>query len=133
MNNAFNNVYPYNPYISSYQMAQSAQYQAPLQSCNTGNGSGITFVNGIEGAKGYQLPPNSTVILMDSENSKFYVKTTNNVGLASIEGYKFEKDTVEDKSDIYVKKSDINKYIDEYLKLARGTGYVKSNNEDDAV
>lgn len=133
MNNAFNTAYPYNPYISSYQMAQAAQYQAPMQNYNTGNSSGITFVNGIEGAKGYQLQPNSTVILMDSENSKFYIKSTDNVGMASIKGYKFEEDTVEDKSDIYVKKTDINKYIDEYLKLARGTGYVKSNTEDGAV
>lgn len=133
MNNAFNNVYPYNPYISSYQMAQTAQYQTPMQSYNTGSSSGITFVNGIEGAKGYQLPPNSTVILMDSENSKFYIKSTDSVGMASIKGYKFEEDTVDDKSEIYVRKADINKYIDDYLKLARGTGYVKSNNEDGAV
>ena len=35
------------------------------------------FVNGIEGAKRYPLSPNQSMLLMDSEVGKFYIKTTN--------------------------------------------------------
>ena len=31
-----------------------------------------------------QLPPNSTVILLDSEVGKFYIKTTDDIGLGKI-------------------------------------------------
>ena len=96
MNNAFTNpqMYQpmqsvYNPYPNSYQQAQmynNAQaYQQQAQP--TVQGSSITFVNGLEGAKGYMLPPNNTVILMDSDNSKFYIKSTDAVGMATIKGY----------------------------------------------
>lgn len=52
----------------------------------------ITFVNGIEGAKAFQLSPNSNALLMDSDNSKFYVKSTDNLGVAKIASYTFSED-----------------------------------------
>lgn len=54
----------------------------------------ITFVNGIEGAKAFQMSPNSSVLMMDSDNQKFYVKTTDNLGVAKITSYSFSEDTV---------------------------------------
>lgn len=134
MNNAFTNpqMYQpmqsvYNPYPNSYQQAQmynNAQaYQQQAQP--TVQGSSITFVNGLEGAKGYMLPPNNTVILMDSDNSKFYIKSTDAVGMATIKGYRFEEevDKIPTKEDeLYVRKEDINTYIDNYLHLVKGSG-----------
>lgn len=52
----------------------------------------ITFVNGIEGAKAFQMAPNSSALLMDSDNSKFYVKNTDNLGMARISRYSFTED-----------------------------------------
>lgn len=63
-----------------YNNAQAYQQQAQP----TVQGSSITFVNGLEGAKGYMLPPNNTVILTDSDNSKFYIKSTDAVGMATM-------------------------------------------------
>lgn len=131
MNNAFNPMNTmYNPYTSSYQMAQAQMSQLynnnlPAQT----QSSSITFVNGLEGAKGYMLAPNSTIILMDSDSSKFYIKATDGVGMATIKCYTFQEETVASDKDIYVKKSEINKYIDDYLGLIRGSGNVKSNQE----
>lgn len=131
MNNAFsgmyNNMYgvAYNPYQSSYQMAMQAQQNMSQVQAQ----SSITFVNGLEGAKGYMLPPNSAIVLMDADNSMFYIKSTNNLGIASISSYKFTECNTSEDNDIYVKKSEITKYIDDYLGLQRGTGNVKSNNE----
>lgn len=59
----------------------------------------ITFVNGIEGAKAYQLSPNSSVLLMDSDNSKFYVKSTDNLGVPKLTSYSFAEDDLSVKSE----------------------------------
>lgn len=51
----------------------------------------MAFVNGIEGARSYQVLPNQTIFLMDNENPVFYMKSSNQLGQANIRGYKFEE------------------------------------------
>lgn len=48
------------------------------------NSNSINWVQGIEGAKGYRLPENSNAILLDSENERFYIKSTDNIGMATL-------------------------------------------------
>lgn len=43
-------------------------------------------------AKAFQLRPNSNVLLVGSDNSKFYVKSTDNLGIANIKTYSFVGD-----------------------------------------
>lgn len=84
---SFNNYVPYNSYTANmYQ--QNQQYQ----SGNVNTDTNITFVNVVEGAKAFQLRPNQSVILMDSDNSKFYVKSTDSLGVAKISSYSFVED-----------------------------------------
>lgn len=68
-----NNYYGYNPY-------------QPMN-----NGLQISYVNGLAGAKGYSLPPNTTIFLMDSDAPQFYVKTSDRNGMCTIKAYKFEE------------------------------------------
>lgn len=50
----------------------------------------IIFVNEEE-AKSYMLPPNSKMLLMDSDRPIFYIKTTDSLGrTSSFESYAFE-------------------------------------------
>lgn len=86
-NQSFNNYIPYNSYT-----ANLAQKNADFNNPNFQEQTNITFVNGIEGAKAFQLRPNSSVLLMDSDNSKFYVKSTDNLGIANITSYNFVED-----------------------------------------
>lgn len=86
-NPSFNNYIPYNSYT-----ANLAQQNANFNNQNFQSQTNITFVNGIEGAKAFQLRPNSNVLLMDSDNSKFYVKSTDNLGIANISSYSFVED-----------------------------------------
>ena len=45
----------------------------------------IVWVQGIEGAKAWQLHPNSMVILLDSEvEGKMYIKVSDNIGMSSL-------------------------------------------------
>ena len=54
--------------------------------------NGITWVQGIEGAKAYQLMPSSNTILLDSENEGiFYIKTSDNVGMCNLRVFRYEE------------------------------------------
>ena len=56
-------------------------------------------VNGIDGAKAYQMPANSTVALFDSNEDVMYVKSTDGAGFPSIRTFEFtEKLNEEGKS-----------------------------------
>lgn len=70
--------------------AQPYQQQRYPQALN----NGIVWVQGIEGAKAYQLMPNSNTILMDSENDgRFYIKVADNVGMCTLRVFKYEEIT----------------------------------------
>lgn len=81
--------YGYNPYqygqVNPLQpqmdrLAQmQAQYQQPQQMQQVNQG--ILWVQGEAGAKSYLVAPNTSVLLMDSENSNFYIKTTDAAGM----------------------------------------------------
>lgn len=43
-----------------------------------------SFVNGIEGAKAFQVAPNQTMMLMDSDKPIVFMKTTDGIGKASL-------------------------------------------------
>ena len=66
--------YSYNgyPYIQNYNMAQQQQQQA------SGN---INWVQGEAGAKSFLVAPGQAVLLMDSENNVFYIKSTDGSGM----------------------------------------------------
>ena len=62
------------------------------QYSNNNNNSSIIWVQGIEGAKAYQLMPNSNCVLMDSDNDGiFYVKISDNIGMCKLRVFKYEE------------------------------------------
>lgn len=73
--------------VSSQQM----QMQAPQQQAQ--NNNGLIWVSGEVGAKSYLVAPNTTVMLMDSESSKFYIKSTDNAGMPTIRTYEYTECT----------------------------------------
>lgn len=52
----------------------------------------ITFVIDIEGTKAFQMSPNSSALLMGSDNSKFCMKSTDSLGVTKIYSYSFTED-----------------------------------------
>lgn len=86
--------YPYGNFYQPAmpQMNQSQQqpnfnnlYQQPNQQTQT---TQCAFVNGLEGAKAFQMLPNQTIMLMDSENPILYMKTANGMGQSTLKYYK---------------------------------------------
>jgi hypothetical protein len=54
-------------------------------------GMKYAFVNGIEGAKSFQVSPNQTMLLMDSDSPICYMKTSDSIGQASLRYFKLEE------------------------------------------
>lgn len=77
----------YNPYQNQYYTQQLAQTYTPVQVPQTNvapvqqNNNGLIWVQGETGAKSYLVAPNSTVLLMDSENQRFYLKSSDASGM----------------------------------------------------
>lgn len=66
---AYNNYFP-----AGYQPYQiQPQYQTQQNS--------LVWVQGEAGAKSFLVAPNTSVLLMDSEEQKFYIKTTDQSGV----------------------------------------------------
>ena len=75
-------------------------------------------VNGIDGAKAYQMPANSTVALFDSNEDVMYVKSTDGAGFPSIRTFEFtEKLNVEGKSpDVeYISREEFEEFKKELM------------------
>lgn len=50
----------------------------------------IVWVQGIEGARSWQLTPNSTIILLDNEvEGRMYIKVSDNIGMSSLRIFNF--------------------------------------------
>ncbi|MCI9201447.1 MAG: hypothetical protein HFI03_13855 [Lachnospiraceae bacterium] len=52
---------------------------------------GIIWVQGEAAARSYLVAPNSTVLLMDSETSRFYLKSANNAGMPSMQIFEYSE------------------------------------------
>lgn len=80
----------YNPntYMPQYNqpISQNWMYQQPMQQPV----NGLVSVTGIEGAKAYQLPPNSSMPLFDKDSDVLYVKTTDGAGFPTVRAFRFE-------------------------------------------
>ena len=69
----------YNPQMNNQQIFPQEQPQNLIR------------VNGIDGAKAYQMPANSTVALFDSNEDILYIKNTDGAGFPSIRMFRFEE------------------------------------------
>lgn len=85
----FGQVNPLQPQIDRLANMQ-AQYQQPQQQ---NVNQGLLWVSGEAGAKAYLLAPNTSVLLLDSEESRFYIKTTDNAGMPTLRTFEYKEVT----------------------------------------
>lgn len=79
------------------------------------------FVNGLEGAKSYNVPANQTILLMDSDQPVCYMKTSNALGQATLRYFKLtevgENDVrtpttpVQNNTSTYVTKNEFDELV----------------------
>ena len=69
----------------------------------------IIWVQGIEGAKAWQLNPNSMVILLDSEaDGKMYIKVSDNIGMSSLRVFNYVEEVATSSTN---NKVDLSQYV----------------------
>lgn len=87
----------YNPNLYMPQNYQYGYQQGMQPSPYNGYGqmnmqpvNGLVSVTGIDGAKAYQLPPNSKMPLFDENDDVLYLKTTDAAGYPTVKTFRFE-------------------------------------------
>lgn len=92
--------------------------------------TGIKWAQGVEGAKAYQLAPNSNVMLLDSDNEGiFYIKTSDNIGMCNLRVFQYQEITTppthtDTNLNEYVRKDELEALLKSYLKLEEHEGGV---------
>ena len=108
----------YPPYQNQYytQMAQAYAPQnnlAPMQQ----NNNGLIWIQGEQAAKSYLVAPNTTVLLMDSETSRFYLKSSDASGMPMLRVFEYKETTQgpEQKADLssFATKAEFEAFRDE--------------------
>lgn len=75
---SYQQMYPTYNYVPQQQLTQPVIQQQVTQPVND---SGILWVQGEAGAKSWAVAPGKSVMLMDSESSTFYIKSSDNSGM----------------------------------------------------
>lgn len=73
----------YNPFPIGYQPYYQANYQ-PVQNPPQNQNTGIIWVSGEVGARGYPVAPNTTIQLWDSESQTIFLKSADASGMPSM-------------------------------------------------
>ena len=118
-----------NNFTANY--AQRNQFSNPYYNVNptsvaSATTNNIIWVQGIEGAKAWQLNPNSMVILLDSEvEGKMYIKVSDNIGMSSLRIFNYVEEipstnnsvTTNNELDLsqYVRKDELQTLIKEVI------------------
>ena len=79
----------YNPITNQYMMNSYQSQMGQMQNQYTQQNQSLIRVTGIDGAKAYQMPPNSVVPLFDSDNDIMYIKSTDGAGFPTIKAFTF--------------------------------------------
>ena len=113
--NGFNNYNQFQPQLNQPQMTPQ----------------NLIRVNGIDGAKAYQMPANSTVALFDNNEDIMYIKTTDGAGFPAIRTFAFNEvvantNPIQDTAD-YVTRDEFNKLKEELLNGKQSISRSKSN------
>jgi hypothetical protein len=119
----------------------SSPYFNPVQGVSTPTNN-ILWVNGIEGAKAWQLNPNSMAILLDSETEgKMYIKVSDNIGMSSLRIFNYTEEipskntTINNDLDLsqFVRKDELSQLIKELLNNEQSVSTVASTNAANAI
>lgn len=126
--------YPYNPYgginYGGYQQA------VPTNTFTAPQPLELIRVTGMEGAKAYQMPPNSVVPLFDANNDIMYIKSTDGAGFPSIRAFSFEPMDTPHQSDNtadFVKRSEFDALVAEVKGLMDGKQPVPAKQQQQSV
>ena len=77
---------------------------------------GLLWVSGEVGAKSYLVAPNSTVLLMDSDTQRFYLKSADNAGMPSLRIFEYTEVTNAPQNAPQALNTDLKELDSKYVK-----------------
>lgn len=108
---AYNNYFPmgYQPQI--YPQSYPQQNFQPQNNQN----SGVTWVQGIEGAKAHPVAAGQAVLLMDSDSNCLYLKSADQTGMPSLRIFDYKERTASEPKNAdlseFCTKNDLSHYV----------------------
>ena len=96
---------------SQYQQAVNVPQMAPQPQIN----QGLLWVSGEVGAKSYLVAPNSTVLLMDSDASRFYLKSADQSGMPSLRIFEYTEVVSTPQTSVISPNSDLKELDSKYV------------------
>lgn len=101
-----------NQYQQSVNFPQvGAQMSLPQPQVN----QGLLWVSGEVGAKSYLVAPNSTVLLMDSDASRFYLKSADQSGMPSLRIFEYTEVVNAPQTSVIAPNSDLKELDSKYV------------------
>lgn len=95
---------------SQYQQTVNVPQMAPQQI-----NQGLLWVSGEVGAKSYLVAPNSTVLLMDSDASRFYLKSADQSGMPSLRIFEYTEIQNTPQTPVIAPNSDLKELDSKYV------------------
>ena len=78
-------------YQDQLNQLRNAQVMQPYQPTMRPDANGLNWVQGEAGAKSWIVAPGSTVLLMDSESQKFYLKSADQNGMPAMRTFEYSE------------------------------------------
>ena len=96
---------------SQYQQTVNVPQMVPQPQIN----QGLLWVSGEVGAKSYLVAPNSTVLLMDSDASRFYLKSADQSGMPSLRIFEYTEIQNAPQTSVIAPNSDLKELDSKYV------------------
>ena len=90
---------------------------------------GLLWVSGEVGAKSYLVAPNSTVLLMDSDAQRFYLKSADNAGMPSLRIFEYNEVTNAPQNALQGSNTDLKELDSKYVKREEYEGLKRQYEE----
>ena len=98
-----------NNYNNFQRNSNFAPFYTPSPAVSTASTNNIIWVQGIEGAKAWQLAPSSMAILLDSESDgKMYIKVSDNIGMSTLRIFNYVEEIPTTSTNVTINKNDLD-------------------------
>jgi hypothetical protein len=112
----------------AFMFYQYPQFPMQMQSTPQQQVTPMQFVQSRESAMQFQMPNNCSVALFDQNEQRFYVKTTDASGSATLKTFSYTEDVADDPANKYATKDDIEELKKQIEEIKKGS----INNERNA-
>ena len=113
-NYGYNYQQPYQDRLAQLQSQYQQTVNTPQMTSQQVN-QGLLWVSGEVGAKSYLVAPNSTVLLMDSDSSRFYLKSADSSGMPSLRIFEYAEVTNTPQNNVLAPNSDFKELDGKYV------------------